>query len=163
MKPIQFSIIILALLFFAFQSCTRDTVELLSPETIERITDQATEEVNLKFVFAPDNNEVWSNLIWKANGSWERNDIGEIYSNQTDWMQAIWSPNSNQLFFKFKYEVMGIPSVELWENEWCGDIEKETVDKEGDLYVIKLEVDDDFVNCLDNTGDQIKMFARLKL
>ena len=163
MNYIQFSILILAILTFAIQSCTKRPVEVLAPETVERITEEATQEVNLKFVFAPDNNEVWSNLIMNNDGTWERNDIGQIYPTPTNWMQAIWSPNTNRLIFKFKYQVLGIPSVELWENESCGDIEKEIVYKEDNLYIIQLDVDDDFVNCLDGTGDQIKMTARLKL
>lgn len=157
MNNIQFCIILLAMMSFAMQSCTSEPVELIAPETRERIEGEEYRAIGVDFLIAPDNQEVWSNLIWQADGSWEQHPLGKVYPQQSDWLKVIWTPAAQRLEFNIKYDVIGFSSLSLQENDGCGLVESMHIYDDSEWYKITYVVNDEFVDCLEDTGDQIKM------
>jgi hypothetical protein len=147
----------LTTLSFAVQSCTSEPVELLAPETKQRIEDKNARAICVHFIIAPDNQEVWSNLVWKEDGTWEITPLGIIYPNQSDWMSASWTPNAHLLELSIKYDVIGFSKPILQEDDSCGQTESIHTYDNGAFYKITFSMDDEFVQCLDGTGDQIKL------
>lgn len=165
MNYIQLFISIIVSLTFAFQSCTQKPVELLSPETVEKIEAETAdfEEIDFKFRYNPATDELWTDLMIDNEGEWSHDKNGRIYESITPWIQVMWLPISNVFELRLKYEIVEFTGVELLSDEPCGEIEKEMVYYNGEFYIIHLEVNDDFVNCLDGTNDEIKLTVRLKL
>lgn len=53
--------------------------------------------------------------------------------------------------------MIGHSAIEIKEDENCGEIEQMRLSEQDGFQVLTFWVDDDFVNCLDNTGHQIKL------
>ena len=110
----------------------------------------------MTFTYSPDNCKVWSNLTWE-NGCWLTHPLGHIYECSTDWMQANWQPRNNFFELFLKFEVRGFSGIKIRQNEQCGNITSSHLFITEDAYKISFSVNDDFVNCLDNTGDEITL------
>lgn len=138
-------------------SCTSDTIELLSPETKEQIQGEATRAVAIRLIFTPQQSEVWSNLVWATDDTWEVTTLGKNYPNPNNWLQVTWQPNHYELRVQLQHKIVDYSNPVLIDQAFCGIVEASELNDTANGTSINFKVDADFVDCLEARTDQIQV------
>lgn len=157
MKTTYYFIFMLSCCSLFLGSCTSDTIELLSPETKEQIQGEATRAVAIRLIFTPQQDQVWSNLVWAADGTWAVTTLGKNYPNPNNWLQITWQPDNYEFLVQLQHKVVDYSNPVLIDQAFCGAVEASEFSDTANGTIICFKLDADFVDCLEVRTDQIQV------